>query len=146
MFKELLQDVIMEKYLDGKITAEKFDSLIEKSELVTEEKAFQILGEVKFGIITEDWKQSAMKGLSTVGQKVAKYTGVERLVALHGKEGALKILKAQLANAPKGSEKAKNISKEIRKVWLQTGGIAGAQAGAAGLAGYGAYKVATRKK
>lgn len=63
MFKEALQDIITERFLDDKISAEKFENLIEKTSVISESRAFELLGEIQFGsgVITEGWKQALKK-------------------------------------------------------------------------------------
>lgn len=146
MYKEQLHNMIIEKFIADEISSDKFIRLSEK---------INSMSEVDAQVLTEGIGSSIGKGLSDVGWKAQKYTGIHKLKQLSGKTGdiakAAQDYKYMKSLVKKGALKADNpLYKKARNQWLklhgQRVGIVGAQAAGVGAAGYGVKKAVSKKK
>jgi len=156
MYKEKLQNIITEKFVNDKITTSKYLRLSKKIEDISEGKALDLL-------ILQEQKWAAFKAGATAmakkaGSKLYSATGIPTQKALYtfmkdpeqAKE-AISILKAQLANAKGNPSKMKAISRRIwaienpKKALALIGGAQVGAVGATGAAAYGAYKFRNKK-
>ena len=139
MFKEKLQDVITEKYLSDKISTDRFVSLMEKVELVSEKKAQEVLSEVNGAAI----KAAIGSGAAKVAKVAKKVTGVTKQQKLYQ---IIKSAKADMKLYKPGTTDYARAKNKAIKAAAMLSAIGGAQVGTVAAAGYGVSKATEKKK
>lgn len=142
MYKERLQEIITERYVNDKISTGKYLMLNERIDMLSEGMALDYLNEFKIPKLPK-WK--AIK--AGIGNKKESLKATWALSKKGvDKDKAIEMLRAQLANKPKGSKEAAAIKRKIlalqhiRKAAAGAALAGGAGVGYAGYAGYKKYK------
>lgn len=142
MYKDKLQGVITERYLNGKIATNRYIRLMEKTENITEGKALDLLSEIKMP--TWSGIKAGAGALSAKAGRVTGFGGPARRTISKFKQ-ARELLKNTPKDHPYYAKYLKDFQ-DARKAAAITLGRQGATLASVGGAGYGGYKVATRKK
>lgn len=142
MYKERLQEIITERFVNDKISTDKYVKLNDRIDLMTEGMALDYLNEFKLPKLPS-WK--AVKA-GAAGKKESLKATWNLSKNKMTKAEAIKMLQSQLANKPKGSKEAKAIQRKIFALQhIRKAAYGGAALGAGGVAG-GAYAYGKSRK
>jgi hypothetical protein len=142
MYKERIQNIFLELYINNKISSDKFLSLSKKLTKVSEGTALDLLIEGPFSGISTFLKKSLDKALlSKPAVAVYKATGVTKLKDL---TNLIQTQKDILNSSVKGSTEWNNAKKLLFNLQAKRAGLLGLQGSAVSSTAYGLKKLATR--